>query len=639
MKGNAANAEEENAIDRVKRFAVARNMLSDIILVSDILLRHPSISDTAKTSYNSIIKGFRDSLQSDEYKPENLVKELLVEGSLTAAKASLDSNNLFTTSHFRSLALLIHDACEMLSERYSHINIGKCVRLFTRRWLVHGDDMISGSSADSREQMMDAETAPISTDSQKVLNTINEDNEVTSEFVMDIGKMNISSGDQPWAYQKSSADNTGIKSSYESCIFETESQRERSQLGVSRTSLRIAFLMCFAQDVHQFDTMPCKEDGHDENANANVKAAKRGTKTKSTATQQRVNCFEGDLALSHARELLGIVFAKQGSVTSKLAFMLEDSYDESFSTQDEDKGPKNKALSFAMRHRALRVASILCPYDVLLRVMLEEQYVRDLDDDHVSQIAFGSFIAMEIEAMGLPLPFADLSQLSQTHFPSLARTLWKNQAGISASKHGGRLHLLLLELAVNHETVDWEMVTLMFGEISRNELPRSLLFACECLIESKAFEKAVSANRNEVTSCISKAAKKIFEFMSNAIHSNAKSNEFDAFMCSTTIDRHLRILEQLSDSDVVYFTEAFGSLAGDCKDCDRTELYEVLASAAVRTASHLSNPQSFSSVSDTIKSVCDGKNFVHDMPTTTTTSSCAESIRSYEKSFASERYL
>jgi hypothetical protein len=636
LKGSAANAEdEENAIERVKRIAVARAMISDIILVNDILLRHPSISHAAKTSYKSIIKGFQDSLQSVEYMPENLVKHLLVEGSLTAAKASLDSNSLFTTSHFRSLAMLIHDACEMLSDRYSHINIGKCVRLFTRRWLVHGDDIISGSSADALEQAVEADARPLSTVKHNDLNTINEDNEVTSEFFMDMAKMNISSGEQDWVHQKSSSDkNTGIKSNDEPSIFESLSQKERSQLSVSRTALRIAFLMCFAQDCNQFDTISDESD-QDENANTNVKASKKDTKTKSTATNQKVNCFEGDLALSHARELLGIVFAKQGSVASTLAFMMEDSHDGSFSTHGEENGSKNKALSFAMRHRALRVASILCPYDVLLRVMLEEGYARDIDDDHIPKIAFGSFIAMEIEAMGLPLPFADISQLSQTHFPSYARTLWKNQASISAARLGGRLHTLLLELAVNHEAVDWEMMTLLFSEISRSELPRSLLLACECAIESKAFEKAVSANRNEVIACISKAAKRIFEFMSNAIYSAAKSEQFDACICCTTIDRHLRIVEKLSDSDAVYFVEAFGALAGDCKMREKMELCEVLASAAVRIASHLSNPQSFSSVSAAIKSVCDGKDVARDMPSDHTPSCCAKSIQRYEKSFVS----
>merc|ERR1712086_829312 len=104
----------------------------------------------------------------------------------------------------------------------------------------------------------------------------------------------------------------------------------------------------------------------------------------------------------------------------------------------------------AMRHRALRVAAVLCPQEVIARVMLEETYFSNADDDdHLNKCAFASFVAMEIEAMGLPLPHSDLVQLSVIHFPSYARTIWRNHGGIPTQGFSGRLHLLLLQLCVN----------------------------------------------------------------------------------------------------------------------------------------------------------------------------------------------
>ena len=114
--------------------------------------------------------------------------------------------------------------------------------------------------------------------------------------------------------------------------------------------------------------------------------------------------------------------------------------------------------------------------------------------------AFVSFVAMEIEVMGLPLPHSDLLQLSSMHFSSYARTLWRNH-GASSSTRGfsGRLHLLLLELCINQqESIDWELVMILFSELERLELSRSLLLACECAVKSRAVVLAVMQKQDTV---------------------------------------------------------------------------------------------------------------------------------------------
>ena len=118
--------EETIALERVKRIDAARAGLSDKILVDEVLKRHESTSKIVKELYMSVIDKVQKRVQSEEnYCPEHLVQALLVEGSVTAAVASLNEADGFATHHFRALALMVHDACKSLSSRYSHVNVGR----------------------------------------------------------------------------------------------------------------------------------------------------------------------------------------------------------------------------------------------------------------------------------------------------------------------------------------------------------------------------------------------------------------------------------------------------------------------------------------------------------------------------------
>ena len=635
--------EERYAIDRVRRIDLSRAMLSDQIIVNDVLASNPSTSEVVKSIYISITRKVQELLQTREYMPEILVKELLVEGSMAAAQASLDMSNLFTTSHFRSLAILIHDACRLLSTRYSHVNVGKYARAITRKWLIYGDEMITVSDADVQEKCVDDHEPTTNHVSKSTkITPINEDSELTSEFIMDIGRFNITSGDHAWSDQTAVEDHARfVKSSDEPSLFGSlPSQREVSCQNVNRCSLRIAFLMCFAHDYHQRESSGISDEDRDENTNINVSLSGKDPQIKASflkASRQKANHFEGDLALAHAKELLGIVFAKHGcTIASTFAFMFEDSTDGNFSVLEEEKDAKNKALSFAMRHRAFRVASLLCPHDVILRVILEEGFSTDFDDDHATKIAFGSFLAMEIEAMGLSLPHSDLSQLSVMHFPSYARTLWRNHRGVTSSRLGGRLYLLILELSANHhENVDWDLLMLMMNEMIRLELRRSLLLACEYVVQSKAIERAAIENRNDVLHCISVAVKKFFEFMMNEVLTNIESRTLDTTACSFAVDRLLSIIWNMNEADAMYFAENFTALAAKCKYPECFELCQVMTSASTRISTHLSDSQSFRQVSSDIKVQRDGNSHVIKQKCfASVPPGCAESIQNYEKSFA-----
>eukprot|EP00578_Thalassiosira_sp_NH16_P007312 CAMPEP_0181105082 /NCGR_PEP_ID=MMETSP1071-20121207/15775_1 /TAXON_ID=35127 /ORGANISM="Thalassiosira sp., Strain NH16" /LENGTH=940 /DNA_ID=CAMNT_0023188331 /DNA_START=184 /DNA_END=3003 /DNA_ORIENTATION=- len=610
--------EESIALERVKRIDAARAGLSDKILVDEVLKRHESTAKTVKVLYKKIIDKVQQRAQLEEnYCPEHSVQALLVEGSMMAAVASVDDADGFCVHHFRLLALLVHEACKSLSNRYSHVSVGKCARLLTRRWLVHGDDSEDAITADLCDT--NAEEAEKNECQTKMQADPDEECEDTAEFVMDIGMSMASSGNSNWFNDsKKYGNNVSITAAEEPSALSPTSLRESSDQLCLRVALRAAFLICFAEDYH-FNT-ESSPDNCNENVDGNISTKKENTKPRRKLAlkfRQKTNCFEGDLALQHARELLGIVFARQGStVASTYGHFFNDSssYDESIlssvpeSSSKEKFHAKSKALSFAMRYRALRVATILCPQEVIARVVVEETYSSDVGDGQLIKCVFGSFIAMEIEAMGLPLPHSDLIQLSAMHFPSYARTIWRNH-GTSSSSHGfsGRLHLLLLELCVNHcDTVDWELFTLIFSELERLELPRSLLLACECAVKSRAVGLASSQKRHDVLQIIEDATKKISELIIREVETNLIAGiEFVASECSSSLHRLVSVITNDDiHADPACFIEAFSIASNRCTGQGEKAVGDVFKQSAIRITNHLTNPAIISSTSD----VRDGMN-------------------------------
>ncbi len=615
--------EEYIALERVKCIDAARSGLSDKILITEVLERHKTDTKKVRAFFKSIVDKAHGRAQSDhKYCPENLVKALLIEGSLTAAAATLDDTDGFTTHHFRSLALMIHDSCKCLSNRYSHVNVGKFARLMTRQWLVHGDDgnedllgNIKGFKGDETEHNKEGES--------RIDMKAGDESENTSEFIMDIGS--ITSNNQTWSSSDSDNNdrNGKVISNEEASALSRSSQRELSDHLCSRVALRISFLICFAENYHHHTV--CSPEVESENIHINVlpKKPKRLSAKRQLAEKscRKASFFEGDLALQHARELLAIVFArKESTIASTLGFLFDESsaFDKSIVHGVSENGAvearhaKRTALSFAMRHRALRVATFLCPQEVIARVVVEETYSSNFGDDHMRKCAFGSFVAMEIEAMGLPLPHSNLLQLSTMHFSSYARTIWRNHVACSSSRgFSGRLHLLLLELCVNeHDKIDWELTVLIFGELERLELPRSLLLACECAVKSRSIALAASQQQLDLLQCVESAVGKIAELIVLEVESNISAGmQLDASECSSTLHRLTSIINTEGlFADPIYFVQILSSLSNRCAGQGQESVSDVFAKAAIRIAQHLTDPEVFDKALAIVPSIIEERN-------------------------------
>jgi len=655
LQGRASKEDERAALDRVKRIDTARAILSDHILVDKVLEQNNS-SDLVQKVYKSIIRKVQKvSAEKESYCPEHFVRELLIEGSLAAALASLDDCDGFTTVHFRSLAILVHDACKLLASRYTHIFVGRVARILARRWMINGDDA-SDSNVDY-SSMKTTDLLANSDNREKKLSDalLSDEGEITSDFVMDIAWTSDLDGVDANGLISNThrgGENPGIIASEEpSALNAMSSLRESSEHICSRVALRIAFLICFAEGYHRNKESIAEEFG-DENIHCNIMVDRSNAQTKTKGikqSSQKDGCFEGHLALEHARELLGVVFAGQGStVASTCGFLLDEynSSDNSFlsgsvnSTVIEDVRSKNKALSFAMRHRALRVASILCPHDVILRVILEEGYATGVCDDHLNKYAFGSFVAMEIEAMGLPLPHSDLVQLSEMHFPSFARTIWRNHGGGSYQGFTGRLHLILLELCVSdRDSIDWELLILVFKELMRFELPRSLILASECVAKSEAFESAISQNREDVILCVEDAVNTIVRLLGHEIRSNLSGGiEMNVPQCSSTVDRIATIVCSIHNNPLLFVSE-FTDLAHECSERGHREICKCFIEGASSISSHLVDPSAYSKALNIIRQYGEGYECIQRNLSVLKTqqskdSICSEAIESFEMAFS-----
>jgi hypothetical protein len=95
---------------------------------------------------------------------------------------------------------------------------------------------------------------------------------------------------------------------------------------------------------------------------------------------------------------------------------------------------------------------------------------------------FGTFVAKEIEELGLSLPHSDLSRLSSMHYPSYARALRRDYRDSKRGEGRGRLLLLMLEMSLKGESsTDIAFVESLLNEMVQLHLPRTLLMATERL--------------------------------------------------------------------------------------------------------------------------------------------------------------
>jgi hypothetical protein len=535
---------EINALEAVKRITSLKAALFDRLRVKSTLRSVDSMSQGAVTLVTEELIRLMELevKENSDLSPEQLVDFLLSTGSVLAANASMDDNVAFSTSQFRRFATGVHEACKGISEEHSHIHCGRRAKRFARAWLFYGDD----STKDGKVSTSIEPHHPVVLAQPTGLMDIEEEPEDTIDFVMDLSDLQ-GEGDG-WGDDIGPGKTMGqerFTSEEEPSALKAVASREVSELSSGRAALRIAFVMGFVGDNEA-------ATDNDENSRATSNRSQPNkSETKRVGLLARVvttrDSRQDVKVLDLSRELLRIVFAKPG-VSSNL-FSRSSSFEMDTTTVHHDASDGQKTITFAMRHRALRTASILCPQEALEQVAKEEGFLRTdgiRAECSLRQCTFGVFVAKEIEEMGLPLPHSDLGQLSSMHFLSYARALWRHHRDGDIKGSKGRLLLLLLEMSLRDNVTDAAFLDSLLNEMAQIYLPRTLLLAAERIVPVLEQRKG-SIDTTSLTRALVTAAKPILSEL-HRVGSSEELDDEDAMSSLTTVRRLGKVAVALSDS-------------------------------------------------------------------------------------------
>jgi hypothetical protein len=428
-------------LEKIKQISATKDALSDHLKAKAIL----------KAALSSATVGMSERIQQlidilgDQPKesPEQLIGSLLEEGSLVAAVATLE--NGVPTEQVRNLSSLVHNACTAVAEQHSHILITQHSQRLATKWLMHGDDNNEDSLTVKQTIMMHVK------DHAETEN---------ASFVMDLTDLQTA---DDWAGNVAPDRFGQLNSEDEAFAIKPCSPREKSEYASQRAAFRIAFVL--AHQHLRDDECHDKENTGFAAKGIALRPLKKGVLPKlDTSRESRSE----EHIMNMSRELLRIAFA----AGSSHSLVLDD-------LNVVERNPK--AATFAMRHRALRAAAVLCPQEALERVVRSDGLLDHLSSScFLRECTYGAFIAKEIEEMGLPLPHDDLGRLSSMHYLSFARTLWRHHRGMRTS---GRFLLLLLQISLHDAETDPGFVEILLQEMVRIQLPRTLLLASESLLD------------------------------------------------------------------------------------------------------------------------------------------------------------
>lgn len=446
--------QETKALDRVKRLTSLKESLEDIIMVKSVIndeLKRINCSNVHELVQLVIKRAVVDS-NNELVPPEVFAERLLNEGSLVVSKSCLGYDRIVDIQSMKNIAIAVHRACRFLEDQYSHVDVGRIVRKLVRKWLLHGDDYNASVPIEMNRNGHDSSPLKNIDENNELDESLAAEDDDTSDFVLDLKALGTVSNS--WNGRENMNGNmySDVKTADEeqSCLHPT-TDREKSEYLCAKVSIRVAFVMSFASTFHSsgFNDENLEQDSGDDKLDPH------------------------EIVKYHAKYLMDIVFSK---VTMDF-FRRDQSFVGSTTKANRS---HNNALTFAMRHRALRAASILCPESILNEVIQECQYFDDNKACSLAKCCFGSFLAKEIEAMGLPLPHSDLIQLSNMHHPSYARTLWRHH-NLRENSHGrGRILLLMIELALNEgRVVDASLIQSILEHVLTLDLPRSQFLICE----------------------------------------------------------------------------------------------------------------------------------------------------------------
>jgi len=469
---------DAEALARVKRITIAKDLLEDRLEITKIL--QPQIDNSKNQgSVSNVLEKLMEKLEAEVWSksttfvPERFVDALFTEASVLVAEATLCESHSLSIGQFRQLSHLIHRVCNCISQKYSHVQSGYLARRLTKRWLLYGDEQSNESEREKDKGMI-----PVISQVDNLFPDIDEDD--TMNFQMDLSILKEDSTNFSMVAFNSTTEKKRLTSEEEPSSLEATSGREVSELASHRSALRIAFVMAFADGYHQSLTKDSSGDD-DENLKRDFNrkpissaTPRRGLLSKIKKTKVKNQVDQHTSVLQHARDLIRIVFAKSTSA-DRVMMGLNSSF---YSVGMPEINRKNSAtITFAMRHRCLRVASILVPQEALEEVLHEDESNPNIS---LKECTFGSFCAKELEEMGLPIPHSDLFQLSQMHFPSYARALWRHHRDLKGAK--GRFLLLILELYLKEKISDNGFFLTIMKEIEALNIPRTLLLGCECII-------------------------------------------------------------------------------------------------------------------------------------------------------------
>ncbi|CAJ1953406.1 unnamed protein product [Cylindrotheca closterium] len=476
---------EFEALERLKRIRSAKELLVDRLAINAIL-NTVGINSESFCTLSNIIDDLMKRLDEQvwsksKFDPERFVEIFLTEASLLSAEASLCNQRALSIAKFRKLCCLVHQACKSVAERYSHVHVGTTIQKLAKQWLAHGDNSIS--SEDTRV-LCDGTVTTSFAKNDAVLPLfpdIMQDEEDTMNFVMDLSSLK---GETVWSANIGPSQNSELEEKKYTSEEEPSSLKfpgsssEISDFNSRRTALRIAFVMAFtdgyeADEGHQDTAKENKESNSNKsfNTQGQKQKGKKGLLSKIGQSESEKRCVS---VIEHSRDLLRVVFAKPGSSDA----LATGSFD------------GQNTVTFAMRHRALRAASILCPQQALEDVVDEESFLTAGTASSLKKCSFAAYVAKEIEELGLPLPHSDLSQLSTINFPSYARTLWRHHRDNRTIK--GRLLLLIAEMYLKEPVQDYGFLSTVLLEVEKSSLPRSLLLILESA--SQYLERMDSGN-------------------------------------------------------------------------------------------------------------------------------------------------
>jgi hypothetical protein len=484
---------EAAALARVKRVTAAKDILMARLGIDKVLRAAKEKSDGTRALLFALqkLETWLDQNvweQEDVFVPEEFIEKLLNEASQVTSETVLSECYAMSVGQFQSFAQTVHCCCDFISETYSHVQIGQIARTLTSRWLFHGDTQSFLTSGESNEN-----NAVMQLQNSSLLDINEED---TLDFTVDFAALR---NDALWGSSEMENSSNGkrkLAMEEEPSSLNASSMREKSESSSIRCGLRVVFVV--ASTLEYYRAFPSKShdsfDPDQENLPNHkpspASSKRRGILSKSSGNDSKERKHH-DNVLQHCRELLQIIFAKSLSADRVIAGLKESSI----------------TLTFAMRHRSLRVAALLLPQEALEEIMTEHVLSAKMSSLSLNDCAFAAFCAKELEELSLPVPNSDLLQLSQMHFQSFARALWRHHRNMEGSK--GRLLLLILELYLKDSISDFAFFRTIMKEIEALKLPRTLLLAFESIMrymskmgqqEAQRFLDATNVDTNRILS-------------------------------------------------------------------------------------------------------------------------------------------